>query len=221
METATATEGGTTIAEEGLRARKKRQTRAVIAAAAMDLFQSRGFDAVTIADIAVAADVSRKTVFNYFPAKEDLVFNEGQARRDALVHAIRTRPAGTSLVEPFRRQTLELIDRVERGADPRIVAVPRLVAGSAVLRERLFLGWEREAAVLTPVIADETGSGPDDLVPGVVARSLAWTNRLVFRAAFNRLIAGEDERALAADLREQAHRAYDQLERGLRDYGVR
>ena len=55
----------------------------------------------------------------------------------------------------------------------------------------------------------------------VVARSLAWTNRLVFRAAFNRLIAGEDERALAADLREQAHRAYDQLERGLRDYGVR
>jgi hypothetical protein len=43
----------------------------------------------------------------------------------------------------------------------------------------------------------------------------------VFRAAFNRLIAGEDPQALAADLREQAKRAYDQLERGLRDYGVR
>jgi AcrR family transcriptional regulator len=207
--------------QEGLRDRKKRETRETITAAAMALFGARGYDAVTVADVARAAGVSEKTVFNYFPAKEDLVFNEGQARRDALLHAIRTRPAGTSLVEPFRRQTLELIDRVERGADPRIVAVPRLVAGSAVLRERLFLGWEREAAVLTPVIAEETGSGPDDLVPAVVARSLAWTNRLVFRAAFNRLIAGEDERTLAADLREQAHRAYDQLERGLRDYGAR
>ena len=71
------------------------------------------------------------------------------------------------------------------------------------------------------MIAEETGSAPDDLVPAVVARSLAWTNRLVFRAAFNRLIAGEDQHALAADLREQARRAYDQLERGLGDYGVR
>ena len=75
--------------------------------------------------------------------------------------------------------------------------------------------------MLTPVIAEETGSAPDDLVPGVVARSLAWTNRLVFRAAFSRLIAGEDQHALAADLREQARRAYDQLEHGLGDYGVR
>src|SRR4051794_29442669 len=90
----------TTIPAEGLRARKKRQTRAAIAAAAMDLFRSRGFDAVTIADIAAAADVSRKTVFNYFPAKEDLVFEAGQERRAALVQAIRERPAGASLVAP-------------------------------------------------------------------------------------------------------------------------
>ncbi len=206
---------------EGLRERKKRETRETIARTAMDLFGARGYDAVTVADVARAADVSEKTVFNYFPAKEDLVFNQGQARRDALIDAIRTRPPGTSLVEPFRRQTEELIARVELGEDPRIVAIPRLVAGSTALRERLFIGWEREAAVLTPVIAEETGSAPDDLVPAVVARSLAWTNRLVFRAAFNRLIAGEDQHALAADLREQARRAYDQLEHGLRDYGVR
>ena len=206
---------------EGLRERKKRETRETIARTAMDLFVERGYDAVTVADVARAAEVSEKTVFNYFPAKEDLVFGRGQARRQQLIHDIRTRAPGTSLVEPFRRQTEELIDRLGEGPDEAFVAVPRLVGQSSVLRERLFLGWEREAAVLTPVIAEETGSGPDDLVPAVVARSLAWTNRLVFRAAFNRLIAGEDERALAADLREQAHRAYDQLERGLRDYGVR
>jgi AcrR family transcriptional regulator len=207
--------------QEGLRERKKRETRETIAETAMALFGEQGYDAVTVADVARAAGVSEKTVFNYFPAKEDLVFDDGQARRDALIEAIRTRAPGCSLVEPFRRQTQELIDRVELGPDPRIVAIPRLVAGSAVLRERLFIGWEREAALLTPVVAEETGSGPEDLVPGVVARSLAWTHRLVFRAAFSRLIAGEDQRALAADLREQARRAYDQLEHGLRDYGVR
>jgi AcrR family transcriptional regulator len=207
--------------QEGLRERKKRATRETILVQAMALFTEHGYDSVTVADVARAAGVSEKTVFNYFPAKEDLVFDDGQARRDALIEAIRTRAPGCSLVEPFRRQTQELIDRVELGPDPRIVAIPRLVAGSAVLRERLFIGWEREAALLTPVVAEETGSGPEDLVPGVVARSLAWTHRLVFRAAFSRLIAGEDQRALAADQREQARRAYDQLEHGLRDYGVR
>jgi AcrR family transcriptional regulator len=206
---------------EGLRERKKRETRETIARTAMDLFGERGYDAVTVADVARAADVSEKTVFNYFPAKEDLVFGRGQARRQALIHDIRTRPPGTSLVEPFRRQTEELIDRLDQGPDEAIVAVPRLVTGSSVLRERLFLGWEREAAELTPVIAEETGAEPDDLLPGIVARSLAWTHRLVFRAAFTRLIAGEDHAAVAADLRTQASRAYDQLEHGLRDYGVR
>ena len=206
---------------EGLRERKKRETRETIARTAMDLFVERGYDAVTVADVARAAEVSEKTVFNYFPAKEDLVFGRGQARRQQLIHDIRTRAPGTSLVAPFRRQTEELIDRLGEGPDEAFVAVPRLVGQSSVLRERLFLGWEREAAELTPVIAEETGAAPDDLVPGIAARSLAWTHRLVFRAAFTRLIAGEDHAAVAADLREQARRAYDQLEHGLRDYGVR
>ena len=206
---------------EGLRERKKRETRETIARSALALFGERGYDAVTVADVARAADVSEKTVFNYFPAKEDLVFVRGEARREALVEAIRSRPPGTSLVEPFRRQTDELIEQVERGSEDAIVAIPRLVMASAGLRERLFLGWEREAALLTPVIAEETGVAHDDVVAGVVARSLAWTHRLVFRAAFTRLIAGEDRGAVAAHLRDQARRAYDQLELGLRDYGVR
>ncbi len=64
--------------------------------------------------------MSEKTVFNYFPAKEDLVFGRGEARRQALIDAIRTRPPGASLVEPFRRQTEELHrPRVERGTDER------------------------------------------------------------------------------------------------------
>ena len=99
--------------------------------------------------------------------------------------------------------------------------MPRLVAGSRSLRDRLFLGWEQEAAALTPVIAEEAGAPEGDLVPAVVARTLAWTHRLVFRAAFTRLLAGEDQRAVAADLREQARRAYETLEQGLAGYGAK
>jgi AcrR family transcriptional regulator len=205
---------------EGLRERKKRQTREAIAQTAMRLFAARGFDAVTVADVARAADVSEKTVFNYFPAKEDLVLHGGEERRAALIDAIRTRPAGTSIVEPFRAGTMEFIDRVRDDPVESIVAVPRLVAGSKTLRDRLLVGWEQESAALAPVIAAEADAPEGDLVPAVVARTLAWTHRLTFRAAFTRLLAGEDQVEVAADLRDQAHRAYEALEQGLAGYGV-
>jgi AcrR family transcriptional regulator len=222
MEAATDADGRTEAATnpEGLRARKKRQTRAAIAAAAMELFQSRGFDAVTIADVAAAADVSRKTVFNYFPAKEDLVFEAGQERRAALVQAIRERPPGSSLVEPFRAATMDYLDGVAHVPVDATLAIPRLVAGSTALRNRLFLGWEEEAAVLGPVLAQEVGEPPGSVVATIVARTLAWTHRTVFRAVFMRLLAGEDRDTVVADLRADAARAYDLLQDGLGGYGA-
>jgi AcrR family transcriptional regulator len=171
--------------------------------------------------VARAADVSEKTVFNYFPAKEDLVLHGGEERRAALIEAIRTRPVGTSIVEPFRAATLAFIERVEHDPVESIVGVPRLVAQSRSLRDRLLLGWEQEAAALNPVVAAEAGAAAGELVPAVVARTLAWTHRLVFRAAFTRLLAGEDQRAVAVDLRDQARRAYETLEQGLAGYGVK
>jgi AcrR family transcriptional regulator len=206
---------------EGLRERKKRRTRETIAQAAMRLFLARGFDEVTVADVARAADVSEKTVFNYFPAKEDLVLHGGEERRAALIEEIRTRAAGTSIVEPFRAATLAFIERVEHDPVESIVGVPRLVAQSRGLSARLRVGWGQEAAALNPVIAAEAGAADGDLVPAVVARTLAWTHRLIFRAAFTRLLDGEDQRAVAADLRDQARRAYETLEQGLAGYGVK
>ncbi|MCW3013847.1 MAG: hypothetical protein JWO02_939 [Solirubrobacterales bacterium] len=72
-----------------------------------------------------------------------------------------------------------------------------------------------------PAIAHEAGVAEDDLVPLVVARTLTSTHRLVYRAAFTRLMAGEDQLTVAADLRKQAERAYDQLDAGLGGYGRR
>jgi AcrR family transcriptional regulator len=207
-------------ATEGLRERKKRETRETIARAAWKLFARRGFDAVTVADIARAANVSEKTVFNYFPTKEDLVFGAGMQRTAALIEAVRTRPPGASIVEPFRRWTMDYLDRVEHDPVDALTAIPRLVMRSDQLRARLFVGWEQEAALLGPVIAEEAGESDDSLIPLVVARTLAWTHRVIFRAAFTRLMEGEDQSVVAADLREEARRAYDLLEEGLAGYGA-
>jgi AcrR family transcriptional regulator len=208
-------------ATEGLRERKKRETRDAITRAAWRLFARRGFDAVTVADIARAAKVSEKTVYNYFPAKEDLVFGAGMQRTAALIEAVEARPEGASIVEPFRRWTMDYLDRVEHDPVDAITAIPRLVMRSDQLRARLFIGWEQEAALLGPVIAEQAGESESALVPMVVARTLAWTHRVIFRAAFTRLIEGEDQAVVAAELREEARRAYDVLEEGLAGYGAR
>jgi AcrR family transcriptional regulator len=207
-------------ATEGLREQKKRATREAIARAAWKLFNRRGFDAVTVADIAREANVSEKTVFNYFPAKEDLVFAGGMQRIAKLIELVESRPDGASIVEPFRQWTMDYIDRVEHDPPDELTAIPRLVMGSDQLRARLFVGWEQEAAMLGPVIGEQVGGPPDSLVPLVVARTLAWTHRVIFRAAFTRLIDGGDPATVAADLRVQANAAYDLLEQGLAGYGA-
>ncbi len=205
---------------EGLRERKKRATRDAIAAAARHLFAERGFDEVTVAEVAVAADVSEKTVFNHFATKEDLVFAGGDTRLAQLQAAIAQRPAGTSVLDVFRANTEAMLDTIAAGAGLDRLVVPRIVRDSPTLQKRLAAGWEHEAATLVVAVAEATGADDDDLVPAVVARTLAWALITIFRAAFDGLLAGEDPKRLAARLRPQAARAYDQLAAGLGDYGT-
>src|SRR3954469_12112079 len=129
---------------EGLRERKKRATRDAIAAAARRLFAERGFDAVTVAEVAVAADVSEKTVFNHFATKEDLVFAGGDTRLAQLQAAIADRPAGTSVLEVFRANPLAMLDTIALGEGEDRLVVPRIVRDSPALQQRLAAGWEAE-----------------------------------------------------------------------------
>jgi len=205
---------------EGLRERKKRATRDAIAAAARRLFAERGFDAVTVAEVAVAADVSEKTVFNHFATKEDLVFAGGDTRLDQLKTAIAQRPAGTPVLDVFRANSEAMLDTVAAGEGGDRLVVPRIVRDSPALQQRLAVGWEHEVDTLVAAVAEATGADDEDLVPAVVARTLAWTLLTIFRAAFDGLLAGEDPKRLAARLRPQAARAYDQLAVGLGDYGT-
>src|SRR3954451_10785801 len=113
--------------EEGLRERKKRQTREAIAAAAMELFQARGFEDVTVAEVAQAANVSEKTVFNHFPAKEDLVFFRADDRLVQRADAIRNRPPGVPVSRIFAADTMAFLEMIEAGQTETYMVVPRLV----------------------------------------------------------------------------------------------
>jgi AcrR family transcriptional regulator len=206
---------------EGLRERKKRATRDAIAATARRLFAKRGFDDVTVAEVAAAADVSEKTVFNHFATKEDLAFAGGEARLNQLLADLAQRPPGTSVLDVFRATTDAMIDGLATTTeDDDLFVVPRIIRGSRVLQERLTTGWEHESAALTAVIAETAGADDDDVIPAIVARTLSWTHRTIFRTAIDGLLAGEDPQQLAARLRVASARAYDQIATGLGDYGT-
>jgi AcrR family transcriptional regulator len=206
---------------EGLRERKKRATREAIAATARRLFADRGFDEVTVAEVAAAADVSEKTVFNHFAAKEDLAFAGGEGPVAQLLEDLAHRPEGTPVIEVFRHTTAAMIRSLTatEQAD-EILEVTRIVQGSRALEERLLTKWEREFASLTAVTAETSGAREGDLAPEIAARTLWWTHRAIFRTAIEGLMAGEDRRRLARRLRTAAARAYDLVAEGLGGYGA-
>jgi AcrR family transcriptional regulator len=206
---------------EGLRERKKRAARQAIAATARRLFAERGFDSVTVAEVAAAAGVSEKTVFNHFPTKEDLAFAGREEGIAQFVAAIAEREDGDSVLDVFRRMTHGVLDVFVAGADEDLLAVARILRGSPALQERLTVGWESGAAAITAAVAATSGDDDDDLVAAIVARTLWFTHRSVFRAALTGLLAGEDHEQLAARLRVTADRAYDRLAGGLGEYGRR
>jgi len=204
---------------EGLRARKKRAAREAIAATARRLFAERGFDAVTVAEIAAAADVSEKTVFNHFPTKEDLAFADRERGLVQLVADIRERPPDTPVLDVFRALTATVIDVLVARGDEELLTAAKIIRSSPTLQERLTAGWESGAAVVTAAVAETSGAAEDDLVPGIVARTLWYTHRSIFLVALHGLLAEEDREQLVARLRVAAEEAYAQLAVGFGDYG--
>jgi AcrR family transcriptional regulator len=210
-------------AELGLRERKKLRTRQLIAETAARLFAERGFDAVPVAAVARAAEVSEATVFNYFPTKEDLVFQGMEQFETELLAAVRDRPAGEPIVAAFGRFVLRiggLLAARDEDSARRLVAFNRMIAASPALltREREILA--RSTASLAALIAAEGGADPDDLRPWVVARALTGTHQSMIEFVRRRL-ADEtaDHGELASEVADRGRQALDQLARGLADYG--
>ena len=211
----------------GLRELKKEQTRRLIAETAWRLFADRGFDQVTVAEVARHAQVAVATVFNYFPTKEDLFYDRLEAFGARLVDAISTRTEGEPVLVAFRRHVLEsggLLAQVEAG-DPqaleRLRTVNRVIAASPALRDREQRALARNADALAALLGAETGAATHDPLPQAAANALIGVQRALIDYTRRRVLADEEPARLAADVRGLGQRAFALLEHGLGDYAPR
>ena len=205
--------------ELSLRERKKQRTRQLIADTARAMFVERGFDAVAVAELARAAEVAEATVFNYFPTKEDLVFQGMEAFEAELLDAVRNRPLGEPVLAAFGRFVLQprgILAAQEQDGAKKLAGVARMIATSPALQARQREIFARYAASLAALLAEETCTAPDDLRPWVVAHALIGTHQALIGFVHRRLVEGPMEHArLAREVRSQGQRALKLLEEGL------
>jgi AcrR family transcriptional regulator len=204
---------------QGLRERKKEQTRQLIAETARGLFAERGFDHVTVAQIARAADVAEQTVYNYFATKEDLVYWRLASFEDELMAAVRERAPGETALDAFWRWIQRqngLLD--ERPVSEGLLAIARVISESPALRVREQQVFERYTESLAALLAAETGEDADAIEPWVAANALMGLHRALVAYARGRVLAGARNPELARDVRARAEEARATLAAGLGGY---
>lgn len=139
----------------GLRERKKRQTREALLSVAESLFEARGYENVTVAEVADAANVSVKTLFTYFRSKEDLAFGDADRLRDQIISAVRERGPDESPVDAVAAMLDRLI--AEGSAGSGLEGFHTLVGESAALQSRLRRMWDDYEQDLSAVLVAELG----------------------------------------------------------------
>jgi AcrR family transcriptional regulator len=194
----------------GLRENKKARTRQEIAERAMALFVEKGFDRVTVAEVADAAGISEKTVFNYFPTKEDLFFDEVPRREAALIEAIRSRTPGGSVVAALHRLQSRECTRL---TSPQFAVFARIIEESTALQAKEIEVMARFTQVLADVIAAELRVRPIDAK--IAANMLIGVHWELFRTARTQALAGRTGPGAVRRLRADLDRAYGLLEHGL------
>jgi AcrR family transcriptional regulator len=211
----------------GLRELKKEQTRELIAGTAWRMFVDRGFDRVSVAEVARAAQVAEATVYNYFGTKEDLFYWRLEAFGTRLADAVSARPPGEPAIAAFRRALLAeegLLARVEAGdaqALDRLRMVDKVVSASPALLAREQQAFSQAASVLAGVLAAETGASASDPRPRVAANALFGVQRALVDYVRGRLQPGQDPAGLAAEVRKLTTEAFELLEHGLGNYAAK
>ena len=211
-----------TAGEPGVRERKRRETRARIVDAAAELFAERGFDEVSVMEIARRAGVVEKTVFNHFPVKEGLVFDADPPMRAALLDAVRRRPAGESVSAAAGSFVVSAVSLLGTPAAASGIAdMARVVRGSRTLqgREQEILGELTDS--LAALIAEETGARPHAVEPWLAAHAVLGLYAALLELARDRVLAGVSGPELAAELRRQGRRGLALLQFGLAGYAKR
>ena len=190
---------------EGLRERKKRETRAAISRSATELFVRRGFERTTITDVAREAGVAKMTVTNYFALKEDLVFDRRAEIVDRLAAAVRQRADGISVLDASRAA-------FERGLDERNPTFGFIGSRFAemVLSSPALIASERSMFVAQEqALVRELSTGPGDVEAQLAAAALASVFRVLYYEGRRRLLGGEPTGETVVALRRLASEGFD------------
>jgi AcrR family transcriptional regulator len=204
---------------EGLRERKRRLTRHLIADAATAMFASRGFDAVKVSEIADRASVSMKTLYNYFPTKESMVLDDADELIEGLTAALRDRQEGTSITDAFvtaleaNMTGLDLLD------DELAAYVATTFAAMVQQTPTLHAHWleiqDRLARVAAEQLALQAGTVPADPQPTVAGWALAGLVQVDMDSRVRHIRAGRRGAQLADAVTSDVRQAAELLETGL------
>ena len=207
-------------ADEGLRERKKRRRRADIAAVALRLFDEQGFRATTIAQIADAADVSPRTVFAYFPTKEDLLFPDSRVVVEELSRVLAERADGVTTGDALRAWVKANLEHRERTPDDRIRR--RIIEAEVDLKAHEHLVMDAIGEILAASLAKDLGTTADDVVAQLAAAAAVGALNAIGRRHWDEKGASPERHCTQAlALMDQAMAFVDGGTRALRDHTTR
>lgn len=212
----------------GLRELKKERTRHTLSHVAISLFLRYGFERVSVAEVAAAAEVSKPTLFRYFPAKEDLALYRFADHQGESSRVVRDRAAGQAPLDALHRHLrgrLRARDPITGLNDqPDVLGFHQLLYGTPSLRSRILEYTERDRRALADALHDTAASSqvpPSQHEPrpaldaSLAAGQIMSTRDVLARANYTALAEGlsADERAPVAEA--AADRAYTLLRSGL------
>jgi AcrR family transcriptional regulator len=157
----------TTAPSPGLRERKKQKTRETIIKVGLELFAERGYEQTTIAEIAEAAEVSPRTIFTYFPSKEDILFCDLPEKQERLGRALRERPDGTTTLDVLREFIGESLS-----PDRNLLLRKRIMASNETLQRNERARFGPFEQLMREAIAKDLDAEPDDIRSQIVAAAL-------------------------------------------------
>jgi AcrR family transcriptional regulator len=199
-------------ATDGLRERKKQQTRARIAQTGARLFARRGYENVSVRDVARAAEVAEQTVYNYFPTKQHLLLDRDDELQARLVAAIRDRPAGISPAEAIRGEAVALIGELRSMSKIQVQGgLGYLAARSPAVRRLSLEMTDRHAEA----IAGALGDGPDGALPAQAKLhgvALAWVFQTITDETGRRALGGQRPAEIADALEPLVGTILDDLD---------
>jgi AcrR family transcriptional regulator len=204
--------------DEGLRERKRRHTRQTISDVATTLFATRGFDEVTVSEVAERVGVSEKTVYNYFPTKEAMVLDTADEAIDEMARALRDRGPNESLTEAVLRAVEADMRRFDDVSDELLEFMPLFLAmvhDTPQLRAAWLELYDRLAEVTREELAAQAGLDPRDPEVAIAARALAGLAQVSLESRVRRILEGLRGHELREAIDSDIERAARLLETGL------